>query len=127
MGRTVSLPESLRITMGIFVTGSIISPRIFISTSIVISSRSNSLYHHFACEAVGKSGGGNYRDIAAHSGNGGVERFEIHDFVLRSASDPLATGFVFSFNHYFKYSALVGCVFVHLDITLLFLQGFKLA
>src|SRR5207237_5259952 len=103
MGRTVSLPESLRITMGIFVTGSIISPRIFISTSIVISSRSNSLYHHFACEAVGKSGGGNYRDIAAHSGNGGVERFEIHHFVLRSAANPLAAGFILSFNHHFKY------------------------
>src|SRR5438874_13823094 len=102
MGRSVSLPESLRITMGIFLTGSIISPRIFISTSIVISSRSNSLYHHFACEAVGKSGGGNYRDIAAHSGNGAFGNFEIHDFVLRSASDPIAAVFILPFNHYLK-------------------------
>src|SRR5207247_10884833 len=89
MGRTVSLPESLRITMGIFVTGSIISPRIFISTSIVISSRSNSLYHHFACEAVGKSGGFNHLDIASDSGNGGGERFVIHEFVLRSSAHRL--------------------------------------
>src|SRR5438552_18492858 len=105
MGRTVSLPESLRITMGIFVTGSIISPRIFISTSIVISSRSNSLYHHFACEAVGTSGGGNYCDIAAHVGNGAFGNSEIHHFVLRSAAAPLGSGFVLPFTHYFKYSA----------------------
>src|SRR2546430_12033458 len=85
MGRTVSLPESLRITMGIFVTGSIISPRIFISTSIVISSRSNSLYHHFAGEAVGKSGGRNYLDTAADSREGGVGGFENIDFFLSNA------------------------------------------
>src|ERR1035438_3095197 len=35
MGITVSLPWSLRSTMGMLVTGSIISPLIFISTSIV--------------------------------------------------------------------------------------------
>src|SRR5215831_11571842 len=35
MGRTVSEPVSFRITMGMLVTGSIIKPRIFISTSIV--------------------------------------------------------------------------------------------
>src|SRR2546427_6897062 len=98
MGRTVSLPESLRITMGIFVTGSIISPRIFISTSIVISSRSNSLYHHFACEAVGKSGGGNYPGIAAPSGKGGGERFENYHFFLAKAANPLAPGVHLSLN-----------------------------
>src|SRR5712692_9585973 len=37
IGSTVSLPASLRITMGMLVTGSIMRPRIFISTSIVIS------------------------------------------------------------------------------------------
>ena len=35
IGRTVSLPWSFSTTMGMFVTGSIINPRIFISTSIV--------------------------------------------------------------------------------------------
>src|SRR3954449_13103276 len=35
MGSTASEPGSLRITMGMLVTGSIIRPRIFISTSIV--------------------------------------------------------------------------------------------
>src|SRR5215469_3163711 len=35
MGRTVSESDSLRRTMGMWVTGSTISPRIFISTSIV--------------------------------------------------------------------------------------------
>src|SRR5438876_4057594 len=98
MGRTVSLPESLRITMGIFVTGSIISPRIFISTSIVISSRSNSLYHHFACEAVGKSGGGNYRDIAAQTGTAGANALKIRALFLRSAPIQRARGLVFPFN-----------------------------
>src|SRR5207302_10942573 len=118
MGRTVSLPESLRITMGIFVTGSIISPRIFISTSIVISSRSNSLYHHFACEAVGKSGGCNHRDIAAHRGNGGVERFETQGFVLPSAADRLGAGLVLPFDHYFKCPASHGCTSAPLDTPL---------
>src|SRR2546427_7091787 len=92
MGRTVSLPESLRITMGIFVTGSIISPRIFISTSIVISSRSNSLYHHFAGEAVGKSGGRKYLDITADSGDGALREFENYHLFFRNAGNPLAAG-----------------------------------
>jgi hypothetical protein len=39
MGNTVSESDSRRITMGMLVTGSIISPRIFISTSIVVPSR----------------------------------------------------------------------------------------
>src|SRR5437870_2781433 len=34
MGSTLALPESFRMTIGIFVIGSIINPRIFISTSI---------------------------------------------------------------------------------------------
>src|ERR1700675_857256 len=37
MGSTVSLPTSLSSTIGMFETGSIISPRIFISTSIKTS------------------------------------------------------------------------------------------
>src|SRR5271165_1374828 len=36
MGRTVSESASLRITTGMLVAGSVISPRIFISTSIVV-------------------------------------------------------------------------------------------
>src|SRR6516164_9177957 len=36
MGSTVSESDSRRITMGMLVTGSIIRPRIFISTSIVV-------------------------------------------------------------------------------------------
>src|SRR5271170_3886166 len=39
MGSTVSLPCSFSTTMGMLVTGSIINPRIFISTSIVALQR----------------------------------------------------------------------------------------
>ena len=154
MGSTVSPLVSFRITMGMLVTGSIMSPRIFISTSIVApeehrfqiedfrlqisNSREishlqskifnseiallRSLYHHFAQQAVGKTRGGNHRDIAAHFGTAPWRRCEIQRLVLRSAADPLAAGFVLPFNHYFKNLAHVSLVAPSLDLALPLLQ-----
>src|ERR1041384_1877496 len=47
MGRTASDPGSLRMTMGMLVTGSIIRPRIFISTSIFLQGRRNAVASRF--------------------------------------------------------------------------------
>src|SRR4051794_6530973 len=79
MGSTASDPGSFRITMGMLVTGSIIRPRIFISTSIVSSwaqfpadsgilrrdaSRLSPVHHH-ADEAIGKALRDLHADIRA--------------------------------------------------------------
>src|SRR5580698_9151978 len=117
MGRTVSLPASFKITIGMFVTGSIKSPRIFISTSIVISCLSF-LYHHFARQAVGKTNRGAGGSIAP---NGGREVFrggEIEHLILRSPSDPLVSGFILPFNLDFKCLAEMPLIATLLDLSL---------
>src|SRR6516164_1088883 len=101
MGRTVSLAMSLRITMGMLVTGSIMSPRIFISTSIgtpgncqlpaATQNRSSvigmgqlhgSLYHHFPQQTVGKTRSNLYHDITPQSRSGPGWSCEVQDLVL---------------------------------------------
>src|SRR5580765_1331310 len=112
MGRTVSLPMSLRITMGMLVTGSIMSPRIFISTSIVkplgsgivgaAQRRLPSLYHHFSEQTVRKPAGNQHRHVSSYDGMSVVVGHKIRGLVLRSAADPLLTRVVPAFNHYFN-------------------------
>src|SRR5580698_5565941 len=117
MGNTVSLPASFKITMGMFVTGSIKSPRIFISTSIVIS---YFLYHHFAYQAVGKASSGKRGSIAANSGCHALRGDEIEHLILRSPADPLSAGFVLPFNHDFNNRAEMPLIASLLDFALSF-------
>src|ERR1700682_226681 len=132
MGKTASPLVSFRITMGMLVTGSIISPRIFISTSIVApgaisdfrlkSSLLRSLYHHFAQQAVGKAPGGNHGNITARCRNHRRRPGEIQRLVLRSATDPLTPGLVLSFNHHFKDMPHMPLIPPSLDLALSLLQ-----
>src|SRR5580700_4712599 len=110
MGSTLSPATSLRITIGIFDTGSINKPRIVISTSIVTSRTPSSfcvpavlrfLYPHFAYQAVGKAGRDPRWDVASHLGSGRFRRRKVQRLVLRSAADPLPAGFISPLNHYF--------------------------
>src|ERR1700733_7240724 len=86
--------------MGMLVTGSISSPRIFISTSIMISE--NFLYHQFTQKTVGKTARCHHSHICPETkfcvrGSG-----KIKHLVLRCAPDPLPTRVVLPFNHYFE-------------------------
>src|SRR6266481_9061539 len=102
MGRTASPLLSFKITMGMLVTGSIMSPRIFISTSIVTPGRHIqncsiqqlfpcSLYHHFAQEAVRKTPYDPYWNVTSDRRNRAFRNGEIQNLVLRGAAAPLAT------------------------------------
>ncbi len=68
MGSTVLPLTSLRITMGMLVTGSIMSPRIFISTSMTPSQ--SSLHHSYALthQRVGAGARDPDRQVLAHQG-----------------------------------------------------------
>src|SRR5271167_2030524 len=83
IGSTLSPPWSFRITMGMLVTGSIISPRIFISTSIMLppvacplilpmqdaaQPASGCLGDHLAQQAVGKRLCNPYTNVVSDAG-----------------------------------------------------------
>src|SRR5438270_4577056 len=129
MGKTVSLPESRRITMGVLVTGSISKPRIFISTSIgapqkalpqrtrshpaqsyteqtLVCVRLHSAlihswrnFHHLTDQAVGQGSRYTHWDVAAGHQTPAISRREVQRFVLGCPAEPLITGFVLPFNH----------------------------
>src|SRR5437879_3558202 len=124
IGSTVS-PESLRITIGVLVTGSSISPRIFISTSIatpcVFTITTSGRLHHVTQQAVWKCRSDLYRHITALL-KAAVRRCgEVQCLVLGCPADPLTTRFVLSFNHYFKLLAYMIVISTLLDASL-FLQ-----
>src|ERR1051325_4095111 len=93
MGRTAPPLTSLSTTIGRFVLGSIISPRIFISTSMFASSLSFSIYR-FAHQGI-RAGAGHPNihilpgQVLVPSGTQKVQRL-----MLRGPADPLAGGFV---------------------------------
>src|ERR1700743_2558424 len=105
MGRTLALLTSLRMTIGMFVTGSIIRPRIFISSSI-------RLLHHRAGKAFSRSVDGlSCEGIGAAARDAHVQEFadelvrglravvtEAEGAVARGAAGPEVEGFVASFD-----------------------------
>src|SRR5437899_3524156 len=103
IGRTASPPESFRITMGMFVTGSIIKPRIFISTSIPDPLLGSD--YHFPNQAIGKTCGDANVGIAAHRRLERRRHHKIQRLVLGGATHPLIAGCISSLNHYFSYLA----------------------
>src|SRR5208282_713114 len=143
MGSTVSPATSLRMTIGVFATGSINKPRIVISTSIVSSrgsslaksaidprdcSRIFSLYHQFAHQAVRKTAGYAHRNVASRLRRGGCLNpggREIQRLILCGAADPLGAGLVVSLNHYFVNSSYIALVSGDLNLSLLRHQHFE--
>src|SRR5437764_2915289 len=103
IGRTASPPESFRMTIGMLVTGSIIKPRIFISTSIP------ALYfgsdYHFSYQAIGKTCRDAHIGVTADGRFHCRRRHEIQRLVLSGTTHPLSTRIVPGFNHYFSYFA----------------------
>src|SRR5437868_1770147 len=127
IGKTASLDGSLSTTMGMLVTGSIINPRIFISTSIpdlrraALDSLSRFVaclylahspraavphvflvHHHLTHKTVREALGYKHPSVASSGWEYGRAGREIHGLVLRAAADHLPTNLVSSFNHYFK-------------------------
>src|ERR1700761_7806130 len=92
MGRTVSLFTSFRITIGILLAGSMTRPRIFISTSI----------NRLPGKAVRIAVGDPHRHVAARSRTNRLRSREVDGFVLRTASNDLATALVEPFNRCFQ-------------------------
>src|SRR5580658_9425351 len=99
MGSTVLLPTSFRMTIAILVTGSIMSPRIFISTSMrslpflipLHHTGGLRIEHALAHQRVRSGARDPHVEIAAHQCGARIVRMrEIERPVLRSASDPLA-------------------------------------
>src|SRR5262245_23340495 len=120
MGRTVSLPTSLSTTMGMLVIGSIISPRIFISTSIPPS-----LLDHFSHQAVRETPGDQHVNITAHRGHRTFCSDEIQGNILRSTANDLSPGLVLPFHHHFHHAANLSFVIRALDFPLPLLQNLK--
>src|SRR5215831_15970838 len=106
MGRTVLPFTSFRMTMGMLVTGSIMSPRIFISTSM--SPPPTSLHHSygFTHQGVGPRARNPYRQVLSHQRIAvGGRVGEVEGAVVRGAADPLAERLVAAFDHHFARGA----------------------
>ena len=104
--------------MGMLVTGSIISPRIFISTSIMVPSRrcltldtrlayetqtlSGFLDGHLPQKAVGKSLRNLYSYILSDARLRSAVDHEVERLVLRSAARDLSAGWILSLHHDFN-------------------------
>src|SRR5215472_7837050 len=120
MGSTVSPCTSFRMTIGALVDGSTISPRIFISISMQCPLR-----YSFAYQAVGKTRGHPYRQVAACSGKNRLRGGKVQRFVLRGAAYDLSARPVVTFNHYFKNFSYVSAVVLSLDLPLAFEQDLQ--
>src|SRR5438270_10581101 len=116
MGSTASPPESFRITMGILVTGSIIKPRIFISTSILGPCFGSD--YHFSDQTVREACGDADIGVTPDRKLGLWRNSEIQGLVLRGATNPLSASFVSGFNHYFSYFADMPHIAGFLDLPL---------
>src|ERR1051325_938577 len=103
MGSTVVLPTSFRMTMGILVTGSIMSPRIFISTSMrslpflipLHHSSGTDTCHALADQRVGTCARHQHIQITTHQGifvlrPASMSISKIESSILRRTPDPLA-------------------------------------
>src|SRR5215472_5851186 len=121
MGSTVSLPTSFSTTIGMLVTGSIINPRIFISTSIAFSPMT-ALSDHDAQQTVRETPGYKNVNITAHGRHGLFWRGKVQGYVLRRAANYLASRLIYAFNHYFKCLSHSLLVVDSLDFPLPFLQ-----
>src|SRR5882724_6590493 len=120
MGSTVSLPTSLSTTMGILVTGSIINPRIFISTSMMPS-----LQHQFTQKAVGETFCYQHVNISAYGWNQTFRGGKVQGNVLAGSSYDLPPGLILSFNHYLINTANPILIIGPLDFTLAFLKDLQ--
>src|SRR5215475_4752313 len=139
MGRTASLDGSFSTTIGMLVTGSIINPRIFISTSIWDLRRASPLlqyqtsanstsanrlvHHHLAYETVWEALCYKHPGVTSSRGKYGRIRREIHGFILRAAADDLSASLISSFNHYFQNSPDVLLVINPLNLSLSLLKN----
>src|SRR3954449_5562146 len=101
MGSTASPPESFRITMGILVTGSIIKPRIFISTSILGPCFGSD--YHFSNQTIREARSHSHIGVATDSRLKCLWSGEVQRFILRRTPHPLRPSFISGFNHYFSY------------------------
>src|SRR5580704_5895479 len=94
MGSTLALPTSFRMTIGMLVTGSIIRPRIFISTSMCL------LHHGLTGERVRAAARHAHVDVLADElvrGLGAIMR-KTQGAVARGASGPKAQRFMTPFD-----------------------------
>src|SRR5579883_2624539 len=122
MGRTVSPCTSLRITIGAFVEGSTIRPRIFISISIWMSPpfRRQPLLPDCSDSSLSLSPEHNYPGRKNR-----LARRKVQGFVLGSAPHHLASGPITTFNHHFKYLAYMIAVIYPLNFPLLVKQNLQ--
>src|ERR1019366_72701 len=146
MGSTVSESDSLRSTMGMLVTGSIMSPRILISTSIVVPpaycpvirfrdvrrkvflvGRRLRSAGQTAQQAVRKCLGHKHRHIAADLWFLTVAQHEVKRLVLRGTADHLSPGRVLPFHHDFHHLSHMTPVGYALNLALMFLQNLQAA
>src|SRR5579863_2031547 len=131
MGSTESPETSLRITMGLLVTGSSTSPRIVTSTSIAPcafpAARLTPLYHQFADQRIGEAGGNGDRNVGPGLQIGACSRGEIQALVLGRAADPLRARLVVTFNHHLKGAPDISVVNRPLNLALPLHQDFEAA
>src|ERR1700693_6049732 len=126
MGRMAVPCVSFSTTMGMLVTGSIINPRIFISTSIAASPGSsdgtNNSYHlansdHLLPhQAVGPGAGDANFEVFSHQA--GARRKKIYHAVARCATRPLAVLVTTIFHQHLEAAANEALVAHHLDLPL---------
>src|SRR5260370_40762607 len=111
MGSTVSLPTSFSSTIGMFETGSIISPRIFISTSMAYLKNAISLVErwasparqtgetpvspltrHLSHQAVREAPCNAHRNVTPGCEFDAFWHGKVHHLNLRRPPDPLSSG-----------------------------------
>src|SRR5215472_12196109 len=120
MGSTVSLPTSFSNTIGMLVTGSIINPRIFISTSIR-APRSDSL-NHFSHQTVREARRASHVHVASGLQFRPLGRGEVHHLDLRRSAYPLLPRLVLPFYHDANGLAQVPPISMRLDLLLFAVQ-----
>src|SRR5258708_38992041 len=118
VGSKVAVPTFLSTTMGMLVTGSIINPRIFISTSICPP-----LSNHLPNQAVGETLGYLHVNIPTGLWRGFFSAGKVQRDVLRGAADDLSASLVETFNHYFIDASYALLVVHPLDFPLPLLQN----
>src|SRR5690348_4156655 len=90
MGRIAVPLTSFKTTMGVLFIGSIISPRIFISTSITMLLPPATSVYTFSGQRVGSGSRDPHFDVAAQQVVTGSRTQEVQSLVLGGAADPLA-------------------------------------
>src|SRR5262249_34643381 len=123
MGSTVFPFRSFRITIGILVTGSIINPRIFISTSMGASPQS-SLDHRqaLAHQRIGSRSRHLHRHVLSHQLARDTRSRKIHCAIVGRPTDPLPGRLISSFHQHFAHCADHLRIPANLDRSLLLLH-----